>query len=260
MTIAWTVTGCISSYLFFSVLATDPKRETVFYVGHPMCGIGIPSPPSPDPTFKIFGAGGLFWTTLMMGAVEFNPQYCSLHPANFFSRETLIAAVTIMLSGKVLFGPVLHVSKTIKLVGGSKKFSRPVSFRVYDALRIWPANLVNKFAWKLMIVSVMTGIVWLFRIKWSPDEIIPLPLALAWSLTCLGKVALFIIHKRPALPVQLLCFAATMLVLVVMWQLCEDMLKGCNAASGLVPSYGALAGIFLLPLTEVVAALVGAIF
>ncbi|MFM0343542.1 hypothetical protein [Paraburkholderia sp. RL17-347-BIC-D] len=259
--IAWNVTACVSSYLFFCVLAADPKREAVFYIGNRWYGIGVASKPSRDPTFKIFGAGGLFWTMLLMGAVKFNPQYCSLRPVHFFSWETLFAAVTIMLSGKVLFGPAMHVSKTIKLVGGHKTFAQPISFRIYDALSILPANLTAKYSWELIIVSTMTGIVWLFGMKPSPGDVIPLPLALAWGLACFGKVAAFILHKKPAETLQLLYFAATILVGGVMWQLCEDMLKGCGATSGRVPSYETLAaGMFSWPFAESIGALFSTIF
>lgn len=262
MAVGWyEVAAWIASYLFFCAIALDPTRTAVVCVGHPAYGLSVKGPPTVDPRFRFFGAGGLFWTALLMAAVNLNPQYCSFHPASLWSYQSGFAILTIALSGKILFGPALHVTKTIRLVGGAKKFTQPISFRIYDALRIWPANVATKFFWKLTFVSFMTGVVWLFGMKGSPGDVVPLPLALAWSLACLARVGSFIFYKKPAYTFQAILYAATVIVGAIMLQTSESMLQGCGASSGKVPSYESLlGGLFGLPLVEVIAALFSAIF
>lgn len=252
----------LAAILFFCAISVDPKGRATVYVGSPFFGVSKSAETDRDPTFTFFTKGSLVWSALLISLARLNSGRCSLNPETAYSLEAILGAATILVSTKILFGPVMEVRKTIRLVG-ENKFSQPLSFALYDAIRFWPTNAVRKFGWKLMYVSAMSLFVWVasFIYDMSSSDVIPVPLALAWILACLGRVASFIVHRRPSHRLQTVFFLATIPVVAVVWSLSETMMKGCGARPSILPSYESFAmAICGLPLAEMVAALVAAIF
>jgi hypothetical protein len=237
MEIAYYLLAMTSAYAFFFALSADPEGRIILYVGSPISGFQVSREMGHDPLFKLFHLGAACWALLLMLLVIHNPKYCSMNPGEFFSRETLFSCLTIAVSAKIIFGPVARVRKSIRLVGEGK-FVQPISFRIYDALVMWPENLLNKFGWKIVVVSSLTGIVWVlnhfgFLFK---DYFIPYPVLIAWILACFGRVSGFIVHNRVPHSAQITIYLATIVYIAVVWILIEAMMKGCGLQPGVLPS------------------------
>lgn len=252
----------VAAYLFFCAVSADPKGQATVYVGNPLFGISQSVGPTRDPSFRFFGWGPMFWTLVLMLLVRYNPGHCSLNPSEMVSFEALLGVLTVVWATKILFGPVVQVRKSIKLVG-DRSFVQPISFIVFDALRTWPANVLDQFAWKLIAVSIMAFIIWFTNGRSSirPDDVIPLPLALAWVLACFGRVAGFILHQKPPYQLQLAFYVVTFIAVLAMWSVTEALLKSCGGEPGVLPSLGSLiAGFVGLLLMETIVDLAAAMF
>lgn len=251
----------VSAFLFFCGISVDPRGRANIIVGNPLWGLGHSVEDVPDPKFQFFGFGGLVWAFVLVLLANYNDRYCSLAPERLFSLKTVLGAATIFVSVKILFGPIMHVRKSIKIVG-YQKYERPLWFMLYDAFKIWPSNLINKFSWKLLMVSAMAGILWLLSRFWniSSTDVIPAPLAYAWIIACLGRAGTFVLHHRPSVGFQLMLYASVIVVTAVTWSVVEVMLKACGATPGVLPSYESIiASIIGLPLMEAAVALVASI-
>ncbi|SEP49192.1 hypothetical protein SAMN04487843_12963 [Methylobacterium sp. ap11] len=251
-----------SAYFFFGAISVDPRGRATIIVGNPLWGVSHSAEDVPDPTFRLLGVGGLVWAAALVLLANYNDRYCSLAPQNFISLKAMLGAATILITAKILFGPIMHVRKSLKLVG-YQKFARPFSFMIYDALIIWPSNFVSKFSWKLLMVSTIAGVVWLLSWFWntSSTDVVPAPLAYAWIIACLGRAGTFVVHQRPSVGFQLVLYASVIFVTAVMWSVVETMLKACGAVPGVLPSYGSIvASVIGLPLMEAVVALITAVF
>jgi len=93
------------------------------------------------------------------------------------------------------------------------------------------------------------------------NETILRPIILVWILACFGKTATIIVYQRPPYSLQILFYLASVVGIAIIWTLMDRMLKGCGLEQDALPSLGALVGgVIGLPLTEILAAVLGSIF
>jgi hypothetical protein len=246
-------------FAFFCAISADPKAEAMIHVGNPFFGFHVSKGPIPDPDFRLVTPSAAIWTAIFIGLLAFDPGHCSLAPKEYFSIGAILAAGTVIIATKVLFGPIMPVKKSLRLVG-EHKFSRPVALVIYDAIRVLPLAVFEKFIWKLVTVSFFVFVVWLLHLD-NGNNVIPLAFFLAWALACLGRVSGFFIHLKVPHSIMAVGYVLTLVVIVTVSQLVEGMMKACGAQPDVLPSFGSIVtAIAGLTITQIAIGLLGSIF
>jgi hypothetical protein len=230
-------------YAFFCIVGADPRVMATYYVGNPWFGWST-SRTGRDQTFSLFGVGPLVYTALVIIAEQVNPGYCSTSPVSFFSVQAGLAALTIFLVGKILFGPVLEVRKSIRIVGDFK-FARPISFMLYDILTALPSNFLSGLFHKWIFVGAFAGVIWLLSklgIISSSSSFIPFAIVIAWIIVSLGRVSALMVALKVTPARMLAVYLASTVVLAFVWSHAELLLRTCGVQASVLPSYGSLIG------------------
>ena len=198
-----------SAFLFFCANSVDPKGKAFVRVGSPF-GLSVLQGPYPDPTYRFFSKSALLWTIAVLGLVAYTPGHCSVNPTSMRSLEAVLGCVSIWVIGKILLGPMMDVRKTVRLVG-ERLFEHKLIDAVIDAAKTWPMNILNKIGLKAMVLIVAAA-TWLigrvFDLHWN--DALPMPVAIAWILACMGRTAAFILFQKPPHGIQVLLYLATL--------------------------------------------------
>ncbi|MBV9562087.1 MAG: hypothetical protein JOY90_16820 [Bradyrhizobium sp.] len=230
-------------YAFFCIVGVDPQANATYYVGNPWSGYRA-SRVMRDHTFSLSGIGPLLYTALVIAAEQVNKAHCSMRPPRVISVQTALAAVTVFLVGKILFGPIVEVRKSIKIVG-ERKYERPLSFILYDWLMMIPVNFSTGLIYRWAIIGAIAAVIsllfWLGTISAS-NSFIPIAIILPWAMVSLGRVSALMITGEVPHVVMVLVYLGSIVMLAVVWSHAILLLSTCGVQANFIPSYGSLIG------------------
>lgn len=221
-------------YFLFCVLAADHQGRAHYYMAE---GGQLYGPSTrPDLDFKLFGLGAWIPTALLVLTASYNRRYCSFE-ADLLSTQTLFAALTVYLIGKVFNGPSAEVRKSMLLLeDGSTR--RPLWFWITDALLVIPGNLLRGWFWKIPSLVVL-GILYILHIS-SHSSLFyyfSFGVIFVWFIGCLGRLASIIVHRGYDWKWHPVLYISMTIASAIVWDLLETSLKGCNVMPGSLPSY-----------------------
>lgn len=273
------------AYPFFWLHSFDPHLRTrIFFEGsdkEEMTFALIPGWISPT---------AIGYTAILGAVAYYDANHCSLHPDNPFSFEGFLAIVTVMMAGKIVFGPSSSAFTSFQL-GSDWKARRPISLRAYDFVTAWPVTALSTIVTKVIWFSIFGVMFWglarfgIFEGD-STISILPLPIVCAWFLLTLARlsgvfvnsdrmVASFYQEREETLRIlgpewvtqfertvianlrwevvqKLVLFAVIFVATFATYALLEKALRSCGAGpnSGLPSTLTLIAGLGLVPALE----------
>jgi hypothetical protein len=270
-----TVAVFLLAYPMMWVLSFDPNFRLRVFFGDKL---ESPNELSIDERPSLLSAGAIFWTGCVAVLFAQPSGQCNIHPSAYSATELVLAALTIAICGKCLFGAVGENHKRVILDDG-RRLSRPVSWRLLDLITPIPGNLGINLVSKLFWYPIFMLIVWLLD-RALPRTVnfgfvVPEFIFFTSIFIFMGRLATIYTsrnrkpyHAAAMIPfkphlrggILILTLFACLVSFVVTYVVMEALLKKCGARPNELPSFTTLlTGLLTIPLFNLLSAVVGII-
>ena len=152
----------------------------------------------PEPTMAIvpkffsgIGFGAAIWSVVLGYLASDSHAKCKLAIEDIISLNTILAVITVVVSGKVIFGPMMSKRQSFLLMPNGE-VTRPLLFRLRDAAIGFPQRIVDKISLKVAAATIFATAIWFFSpssLSAKTSSIVQLPLFIAWFMFTLARTA-----------------------------------------------------------------------